>query len=55
VDLSSTKARALIHAYAATGADHFRPRWPQNPEYSFDLNEAKKLLAKVVEEDSSGE
>lgn len=50
VDLGSDEARALIQTYASTEAAHFRPRWPRTLEHVFDLNEAKKLLAKKDEE-----
>jgi CRISPR-associated protein Csb1 len=50
VDLGSEAARELIQLYAATEAAHFRPRWPKTLEYSFDLKEAKKLLAKKDDE-----
>jgi CRISPR-associated protein Csb1 len=46
VNLGSAEARTLIQTYAATAADHFRPQWPSRLEYEFNLNEAKKLLAK---------
>jgi hypothetical protein len=53
VDLCSDEARRLIVTYASTGAAHFRPNWPQTLEHAFDLNEAKKLLAKKDDEPSS--
>ncbi len=52
VDLASDEARMLIQRYASTGAAHFRSKWPQTCEHLFDLNEAKKLLAKK-EDDST--
>jgi CRISPR-associated protein Csb1 len=50
VDLGSDEARGQIQTYALTHAAHFRPKWPQKLEYEFDLNEAKKLLAKKEQE-----
>lgn len=50
VDLGSEEARKQIESYASTGADHFRPNWPRLLEHAFDLNEAKKLLAKKDDE-----
>jgi CRISPR-associated protein Csb1 len=46
VDLGSAEARTLIQTYASTAAAHFRPKWPTQLEYEFNLNAAKKLLAK---------
>lgn len=53
VNLGSVDARTLIQSYAATGAEHFKPRWPKKLEHEFDLKEAKKLLAKKGEEDAA--
>jgi CRISPR-associated protein Csb1 len=50
VDLASEAGRRLIRTYAETEAAHFRPNWPQELEHNFDLNEARKLLAKKEEE-----
>jgi hypothetical protein len=44
--IGSAKAWTLIQAYASTAAAHFKPKWPTQLEYEFNLNEAKKLLAK---------
>lgn len=52
VDLSSHVARKLVQSYAATGAAHFRAQWPKQLEHTFDLKEAKKLLAKRDEDGS---
>jgi CRISPR-associated protein Csb1 len=46
LDLGSDEARRMIQGYAATEAGHFRPTWPEKVEHTFNLNEAKKLLAK---------
>ena len=46
VNLGSAEARTLIQTYASTAAAHFRPKWPTQLEYEFNLNAAKKLLAK---------
>lgn len=50
VELSSDAARVCIHAYALNAAQHFKPKWPSILEYSFDIKEAKRLLAKKEEE-----
>jgi CRISPR-associated protein Csb1 len=48
-----------IKAYATAAANHFRPEWSKTwptddkLEYTFDLGEAKKLLAKKAEEDEA--
>jgi CRISPR-associated protein Csb1 len=55
VNLGSDDARALIQEYAVTKAEKFKPRWPTTLEYTFDLKEAKKLLAKKGEEESGEE
>jgi CRISPR-associated protein Csb1 len=55
VDLGSDEARSLIESYASTSADHFRSKWPQTLEHVFDLNEAKKLLAKKDDENTDEE
>jgi len=45
-----------IKKYATAAADHFRPKWKERwasddkLQYTFDLGEAKKLLAKKTEE-----
>ncbi len=50
VDLGSAAARSVIQTYASTEAAHFRSKWPEELEYNFNLDEAKALLAKKVEE-----
>jgi CRISPR-associated protein Csb1 len=41
--------------YAHRACEHFRPRWPEDRDlkHEFDLNEAKKLLAKKPAEEES--
>lgn len=50
-------ARATIEQYAKDATEPFRDRWPRDDELrsKFDLREAKKLLAKKTEEESSQE
>ena len=55
VDLTSEKAKAAIAKLASNGADHFRPKWPATTEYTFDIAEAKKLLAAKEEEEATPE
>ncbi len=45
----------VISEAAKTGADHFRSKWPEKMEYTFDVAEAKKLLAAKEEEEQSPE
>lgn len=40
-----------VRNYAMEAAEHFRPRWPKKLEHEFDLDEAKKLLAKKTAEE----
>jgi CRISPR-associated protein Csb1 len=51
VDLTSDGASEAIRKLASTGADHFRKKWPKTMEYTFDIAEAKKLLAAKEEEE----
>jgi CRISPR-associated protein Csb1 len=56
VDLISEGAQAMLLDYAKAAAGHFRPDWPP-PEklvHKFDLNEAKKLLAKKTDDEPDG-
>ncbi len=50
VDLGSDASRTLIQTYASDTANHFRSKWPNEVEHDFNLDEAKKLLAKKDEE-----
>lgn len=58
--LNLAAARSVLQGYAAEAAEPFRhkwrERWPSddNLEYTFDLQEAKKLLAKKTEEEQPG-
>jgi CRISPR-associated protein Csb1 len=45
----------VISTAAETGAKHFRSKWPKEMEYTFDVAEAKKLLAAKEEEEQSPE
>lgn len=45
----------VISSAAKAGADHFRSKWPKEMEYTFDVAEAKKLLAAKEEEEQSPE
>ena len=55
VALESDEARSVLQSYAFAGAAHFRPKWPATLEHIFDLNEAKKLLAKKDDESPAEE
>lgn len=49
IDLASEAAKAVIQKFANDAASHFRGSWPQEVEHQFNLDEAKKLLAKAEE------
>lgn len=55
------KLEASVREYANAAAGHFRKAWQKSwptdetLEYRFDLNEAKKLLAKKVEDEAPAE
>ncbi|MGC1480907.1 MAG: type I-U CRISPR-associated RAMP protein Csb1/Cas7u [Chthoniobacterales bacterium] len=55
VDLTSKSAAESIRTLASNGADHFRKAWPATREFTFDLKEAKKLLASKDEEEAQPE
>ena len=42
---------AVFNAAAKTGAGHFRSKWPEVTDHTFDVAEAKKLLAAKEEDD----
>lgn len=46
IDLTSDAARVVIQKFANDAAKHFRSSWPKEVEHQFNLDEAKKLLAK---------
>lgn len=53
VDLAGENA-GIFNAAAKDGAKHFRTKWPKEVNYTFDIAEAKKLLA-AKEEDEQPE
>ena len=53
--ISLADARDTIKAYALNTAGHFRKNWPERLEYSFNLREAQKLLAKTKDEEADEE
>lgn len=55
VNLATSEAGEVIENAAQEGAKYFRPNWPKNKEmeYTFDLAEAKKLLAAADEDEPS--
>lgn len=55
VNVGSADARTVIQTYAAGAAEHFKPSWPKLFEHTFDLKEAKKLLAKKDDKESGEE
>ena len=60
VEFATDSARSLILDLTVAGRNHFKTKWPKTKEidlalqHNFDLNEAKKLLAKK-EEDATEE
>ncbi len=55
VDLVSEEARGLILQYATAAAESFKLNWPKSREFKFDVNEAKKLLAKKKSDENPAE
>lgn len=52
IDLTS---RTTIEDYTRDAAQHFRPAWPQESVFKFDIGKAKALVAKKDDKDTSGE
>lgn len=50
VTLGSKATRGVILQFTLDAAKHFRENWPTELEHTFDLKEAKKLLAKKDED-----
>ncbi len=48
-------AAPVFNTAAKTGADHFRSKWPATMDYTFDIAEAKKLLAAKEEDEQAPE
>ncbi len=46
---------SVVNAAAKEGATHFRSKWPEEMQYTFEVAEAKKLLAAKDEEEQSTE
>lgn len=44
-------AKAAVADLAKSGAEHFRKQWPKDMEYTFNIAQAKKLLAAKEEEE----
>ena len=53
IDLSSENAQKTLLDYAQKAVEPFRKEWPEELIYKFDLNEAKKLLAKKSDDEES--
>ena len=51
IDLSSKDAQKIMQDYAVEAAKPFSKEWPESLIYKFDLQEAKKLLAKKTEDE----
>jgi CRISPR-associated protein Csb1 len=51
VNLATKEAAAVFTEAAEDGAKHFRSKWPKEMNYTFDVAEAKKLLAAKEESD----
>jgi CRISPR-associated protein Csb1 len=55
VDLSSSKAKGTVGAFVKESAEYFRPKWPDQMVYDFDINMAKSLLAKKDDAENTKE
>jgi CRISPR-associated protein Csb1 len=55
VDLMSSGAQEALFKYAEEAVVPFKSDWPTDLVYKFDLNEAKKLLAKKAEDEEDGD
>jgi len=53
IDLSSDSAQKSLLDYAKEATEPFRKQWPTELIYKFNLNKAKKLLAKKSEDEES--
>lgn len=53
IELTSSAAQTTLINYAETMARLFKAEWPNELVYKFDLNEAKKLLAKKTDDEES--
>ena len=53
IDLISNPAQKILLNYANEAVKPFKSKWPEKTVYDFDMKEAKKLLAKKVEEEES--
>lgn len=49
-----TLEKSVIEQYVKNAAKHFRPKWPETLQFTFDLKEAKKLLPKKAEGEPAG-
>jgi len=54
IALGSEDTRGVVRQFASDAAGHFRPKWMATIEHAFNLDEAKKLLAKKDEEETGG-
>jgi CRISPR-associated protein Csb1 len=55
VNLASDAAGKIFTSVAEEGAKHFRSKWPKEMNYTFDVAEAKKLLAAKEEDEQPAE
>ncbi len=55
VNLATKEAAATFTKAAKEGANHFRAKWPKEMDYTFDVAEAKKLLAAKEEDEQPSE
>jgi len=55
IDLGSPAAHAVLKEFASARAEQLKVRWPSTRRFKFDLNEAKKLLAKKSKDEDTGE
>lgn len=55
VKLDSAEVRNVIQSYASEAAEHFKRKWPETLEYTFDLEKAKGLRANKNEQEPGGD
>lgn len=55
INLATEEAGKVFRAAAADSAKHFRAKWPEEMNYTFDVAEAKKLLATKEEDEQPAE
>ena len=52
-DLTSQEAQDALRKYTEIAVKPFKEKWPENSDYEFNVDEAKKLLAKKNEDEGN--